>query len=66
MKAYSNYYIVDKNEPEKIVIINDENPIGVTITIKDTSEETGGQKSFSLPRMAMIEALEYVLLKIKA
>ena len=65
METYSNYYIKDKNNPEKIVIVNDENPKGVTILIKDTSE-TGGQESFTLPRMQMIEALEYVLQKIKA
>ena len=65
MEAYSNYYIKDKNNPNKIVIVSDENPTGVTILIKDTSE-TGGQESFSLCRIDMIKALEYILQKIKA
>jgi hypothetical protein len=65
MDAYSNYYIKSKNEPNKIVTFTDQNPTGVTLTLKDQNDE-GGQLSFSLPRMEMIEALEYVLQKIKA
>ena len=65
MKIHSNYYITDKSNPEKIVIVTDENPTGVTILIKNTSDK-GGQESFALPRMQMIEALEYVLSKLKA
>jgi len=65
MDAYSNYYIKSKNEPNKIVTFTDQNPTGVTLTLKDQNDE-GGHLSFSLPRMEMIEALEYVLQKIKA
>lgn len=65
MDTHSNYYIKSKTEPNKIVTFIDQNPIGVTLMIKDQNED-GGQLSFSLPRMEMIEALEYVLLKIKA
>lgn len=65
METYSNYYVKDKHNPEKILIVNDQNPAGVTLVIKDNSEH-GGQESFSLPRLQMIEALEYILNKIKA
>jgi hypothetical protein len=65
MDAYSNYYIKSKNEPNKIVTFTDQNPTGVTLTLKDQNDE-GYELSFSLPRMEMIEALEYVLQKIKA
>lgn len=65
MDAYSNYCIRSKNEPNKIVTFTDQNPTGVTLTLKYQNDE-GSQISFSLPRMEMIEALEYVLLKIKA
>lgn len=65
MDAYSNYYIKSKNELNKIVTFTDQNPTGVTLTLKDQNDG-GGQLSFSLPRMEMIEALEYVLQKIKA
>lgn len=65
MDTYSNYYIKSKNEPNKIVTFTDQNPTGVTITLKDQNEGSN-QISFSLPRMEMIEALEYVLQKIKA
>lgn len=65
MDTYSNYYIKSKHEENKIICFTDQNPKGVTMTIKDNNEN-GGQVSFSLPRMEMIEALEYVLHKIKA
>lgn len=65
MDAYSNYYIKSKHEANKIICFTDQNPTGVTITLKDQNDN-GGQISFSLPRTEMIEALEYVLLKIKA
>lgn len=65
MDVYSNYYIKSKNEANKIVTFTDQNPTGVTLTIKDQNID-GMQLSFSLPRMEMIEALEYVLQKIKA
>jgi hypothetical protein len=65
MDAYSNYYIKSKLEEGKIICFTDQDPKGVTITIKDNNED-GGQVSFSLCRMEMIEALEYVLQKIKA
>lgn len=64
METFSNYYIKSKTEANKIVIFSDQNPTGVTLTIKDQNDEN--QISFSLPRMEMIEALEYVLQKIKA
>ena len=65
MDAYSKYYIVSKHEENKTICFTDQNPTGVTISIKDKNDN-GGQISFSLSRMEMIEALEYVLLKIKA
>lgn len=65
MDAYSNYYIKTKHEENKIICFTDQNPTGVTITLKDQNEGSN-QISFSLPRMEMIEALEYVLQKIKA
>ena len=65
MDAYSNYYIKSKHEENKTICFTDQNPTGVTITLKDQNDN-GGQISFSLPRTEMIEALEYVLLKIKA
>jgi hypothetical protein len=65
MDAYSNYYIKSKDEPNKIVTFIDQNPTGVTLMLKDQNDD-GGQLSFSLPRTEMIEALEYVLQKIKA
>lgn len=65
MDAYSKYYIVSKHEENKTICFTDQNPTGVTISIKDQNDN-GGQISFSLSRMEMIEALEYVLLKIKA
>ena len=65
MKIHSNYYITDKNSPDKIVIVTDENPTGVTILLKNTAGE-GWQESFTLPRAEMIQALEYILVKLKA
>ena len=65
MDAYSTYYIKSKQEINKIICFTDQNPTGVTITLKDQNDG-GNQISFSLPRMEMIEALEYVLQKIKA
>ena len=52
-------------EEGKIICVTDQDPKGVTITIKDNNED-GSQVSFSLCRMEMIEALEYILQKIKA
>jgi hypothetical protein len=62
MEVHSNYYIKSKDEPNKVVIVTDQNPTGVTLTLKDENS----QVQFSLCRMEMIEALEYVLQKIKA
>lgn len=62
MEIHSNFYIKSKHEPNKVVIITDQNPTGVTLTIKDETT----QVQFSLCRQEMIEALEYVLMKIKA
>lgn len=64
METFSNYYIKDKNEPDKIIIVTDQDPKGVTITIKNM----GGnecQEHFSLPRLQMIESLEYIVAKLK-
>ena len=61
MKAYSQYYI--KGQDSTVLIVNDENPEGVTITIKNNS--VGAITSFNLPRYEMIEALEYIINKIK-
>lgn len=65
MDTFSTYCIKSKDEPNKIVQFVDQNPTGVTMIIKDQNEG-GGQLSFSLCRMEMIEALDYVLQKIKA
>lgn len=65
MELSSTYYIKDAHYSFTEIIINDSNPQGVTLTINDTSKD-GTQNSFTLPRMEMIEALEYILLKIKA
>ena len=64
METYSNYYIKSKNEPKKVVCFADSNPRGVNLLITDEAKEE--TISFNLPRMEMIEALEYVLAKIKA
>lgn len=64
METYSNYHITSKNEPKKVVCFTDSNPKGVTLLITDENKED--TISFNLPRMEMIEALEYVLAKIKA
>lgn len=64
MDTYSNYHIKSKNEPNKTVCFADSNPKGVTLLITDKNKED--TISFNLPRMEMIEALEYVLAKIKA
>ena len=64
MDAYSNYNIKAKNEPDKVLCFADSNPQGVTIILTDNKEEKA--ISFNLPRMEMIEALEYLLQKIKA
>lgn len=64
MDAYSNYNIESDNEPNKVICFSDSNPQGVTIILTDNNE--GKAVSFNLPRMEMIEALEYALQKIKA
>jgi len=65
MEIYANYYIKAKHNPDKIIIVTDQNPTGVTIMIKSNSD-TAGQESFTLCRNDMIEALEYILDKIKS
>lgn len=64
MNAYSNYNIKSEIEPDKTLCFADSNPQGVTIVLTDNKEEK--VLSFNLPRMEMIEALEYILQKIKA
>lgn len=54
-------YEID-NENEQALCVADENPSGVTLSVNDK----GNVASFNLPRVKMIEALEYLLLKIKA
>jgi len=63
MDTYSNYHIKSKQEPDKIVCFSD-NERGVNLLITDNKKED--TISFLLPREEMIEALEYVLQKIKA
>ena len=58
----SNYYVNSKHEPDKVIIFSDQDPTGVTITLKDEKS----QVQFSLCRNEMVEALEYVLMKIKS
>lgn len=66
MIAYSQYYIKAKESPLPVVlIVTDENPVGVTLTVKDNTPD-GTMTSFNLPRQEMIEALEYILAKIKS
>ncbi len=66
MKAYSQYYIKQNRNEDNLVIliVTDEDPKGVTLTVKDNSPE-GTMTSFNLPRMEMIEALEYIVKKLK-
>ncbi len=66
MKLYSQYYITPNKDSEKpiVLIVTDQDPEGVTITIRDNSEG-GSISSFNLPRIAMINALEYIVKKIK-
>lgn len=64
MDTYSNYYIKSKNEPNKVICFADSNPVGVTLLLTDENKEE--TISFNLSRVQMIEALEYVLAKIKA
>jgi len=51
-----------ENEYSQTLFVADENPIGVTVSVNDK----GNVSHFNLPRQQMIEALEYLLLKIKA
>ena len=54
-------YTVD-NEDNQTLFVADENPAGVTMSINDN----GKVCSFNMPRVPMIEVLEYLLTKIKA
>lgn len=65
MKAYSNYYIKDSDVKGKVMIVSDQDPTGVTFLVKDLSDD-GRQESITLPRQKAIEALEYLVAKIKA
>jgi len=67
MEIYSQHYIRGNKSEEKpkVLIVTDENPKGVTLTVKDNSDD-GSMTSFSLPRLHMIEALEYIVAKLKA
>ena len=60
MKANSMYTIT--NECGQTLFVADENPSGVTVSVNDK----GNVSHFNLPRNQMIEALEYLLVKIKA
>lgn len=60
MRTSSMYTI--ENEYSQTLFVADENPIGVTVSVNDK----GNVSSFNLPRQQMVEALEYLLLKIKA
>jgi len=66
MEKYSQFYIrQDRTSEESVVlIVTDEDPKGVTLTIKDNAPG-GSMTSFNLPRRPMIEALEYILKGIK-
>ena len=66
MKLYSQHYITPNKDSEKpiVLIVTDQDPDGVTITVKDNSEG-GTMTSFNLPRIAMINALEYIVKKLK-
>lgn len=46
------------------IIVSDIDPTGVTMSIRDGSGEP--VNSFNLPRQDMIEALEYIVAKLKA
>jgi hypothetical protein len=60
MKANSMYTIT--NGCGQSLFVADENPSGVTVSVNDK----GNVSHFNLPRTQIIEALEYLLLKIKA
>jgi len=66
MKLYSQHYITPNKDSEKpiVLIVTDQDPEGVTITIRDNLEG-GAISSFNLPRIAMINALEYIVKKLK-
>ena len=66
MKLYSQHYITPNKDSEKpiVLIVTDQDPEGVTITVKDNSTD-GTMTSFNLPRIAMINALEYIVKKLK-
>ena len=66
MEINAQYCIKQKkNASEQVVlIVNDENPAGTTLTIKDNAP--GGQMvSFNMSRVEMVEALEYIVVKLK-
>lgn len=46
------------------ISVSDVDPVGVTISILNGSGDS--VKSFNLPRQDMIEALEYIVAKLKA
>lgn len=70
MKAHSKYIIEEKSmfngtdkKPGMQLIVTDEDPHGVTIEIMNDCGVP--QNNFNLPRIKMIEALEYILNKLK-
>jgi hypothetical protein len=66
MKLSSQYTVhEDKSgNTQKVLITTDEDPAGVTLTVKDNSPG-GTMTSFNLPRRPMIEALVYIINKLK-
>jgi len=65
MKAYSTYHISDSKNSTRI-IVTDEDPTGVTLTLKDMGDAEIKQASINMPRVEMIAALQYIINKIKA
>lgn len=70
MKAHSKYTIEEKSqfvglqrEPGRLLIVTEEDPVGVTVEI--INDFGVPQNKFNLPIIQMIEALEYILKKLK-
>ena len=64
MEKYSEYTIKEpKDSPIKLIVLDQETK-GVTLSVRDDFSDA--MISFNLPRAPMIDALEYVLKKLKA
>jgi hypothetical protein len=66
MKIYSQHYIKETIPTDSpiVLIVTDENPAGVTLTVKDNLNNA--MVSFNLPKIEMIESLQYIINELKA